>query len=118
MRKTVSEERAVRWFFVIVAIKLTAVSMYIPLLPFFMIEELGLGPSSVGLALAFFSLMQLLSHWVVVQDVGRSKCKVLYSHLRSHPWASLDDGCSTGKGGKGHWKRDSEPSIFDRQAKE
>jgi DHA1 family tetracycline resistance protein-like MFS transporter len=39
--------------------------MLIPILPFFFIDEIGLGPSDVGLVLSIFSASQLLGQWIL-----------------------------------------------------
>lgn len=59
------EIRAVRPLFIIVGLELVSLAMLIPILPFFLIDEIGLGPSDVGLILSIFSGAQLLGQWIL-----------------------------------------------------
>jgi DHA1 family tetracycline resistance protein-like MFS transporter len=59
------ELTSVRPLFIIVCVELVSLAMLIPILPFFLIDEIGLGPSDVGLTLSIFSASQLLGQWIL-----------------------------------------------------
>jgi len=62
---TDEELRKVKPLFTVICLELVSLAMLIPILPFFLIDEIGLGPSDVGLILAVFSAAQLLGQWIL-----------------------------------------------------
>jgi DHA1 family tetracycline resistance protein-like MFS transporter len=62
---TEEEIRSVTPLFTIISLELVSLAMLIPILPFFLIDEIGLGPSDVGLTLSIFSCSQLLGQYVL-----------------------------------------------------
>jgi DHA1 family tetracycline resistance protein-like MFS transporter len=59
------EIKYVRPLFIIVLLELVSLAMLIPILPFFLIDEIGLGPADVGLILSIFSGAQLIGQWIL-----------------------------------------------------
>lgn len=57
------ERPSLRWLFLMLMIEFTGFAMLIPILPFFLMKELGLGPQKVGLLLSAFSIAQLIGSW-------------------------------------------------------
>lgn len=51
---------SLKWLFIMLLIEFAAFAMLIPILPFFLIHEIGLGPERVGQLLSAFSLAQLI----------------------------------------------------------
>lgn len=51
---------SLKWLFIMLLIEFAAFAMLIPIFPFFLINELGLGPTQVGQLLSAFSLAQLI----------------------------------------------------------
>merc|ERR1719238_744640 len=62
---TDEELKKVRPLFLVICLELVSLAMLIPILPFFLIDEIGLGPSDVGLTLAIFSCSQLFGQWIL-----------------------------------------------------
>jgi DHA1 family tetracycline resistance protein-like MFS transporter len=62
---TDEELKSVRPLFIIICLELVSLAMLIPILPFFLIDEIGLGPTDVGLVLAIFSCFQLLGQFIL-----------------------------------------------------
>jgi len=57
------EHPSLRWLFVMLLIEFAAFAMLIPVLPFFLMQEIGLGPVRVGQLLSAFSLAQMIGSW-------------------------------------------------------
>jgi len=69
-----NERPSLKWLFIMLSIEFAAFAMLIPIFPFFLIHEIGLGPARVGQLLSAFSLAQLIGAWVcgrVSDAVGR-----------------------------------------------
>jgi len=54
---------SLKWLFIMLAIEFAAFAMLIPILPFFLIHEIGLGPERVGMLLSANSFAQLIGAW-------------------------------------------------------
>jgi len=59
------EIERVRPLFIIVCLELVSLAMLIPILPFFLIDEIGLDPTDVGITLSIFSMSQLIGQWIL-----------------------------------------------------
>jgi len=69
------EFHRVRALYVLITLELMPIAALIPVLPFFMIEEIGLGPTEVGLVLALYSASQMFGSWIMGRlsdSVGRA----------------------------------------------
>jgi len=65
IRELASGQRApARWLFILMVIEFAGFAMLIPVIPFFLINEIGLGPSTVGLLLSANSIAQLIGAWL------------------------------------------------------
>jgi len=83
---------SLKWLFIMLLIEFAAFAMLIPIFPFFLIHELGLGPTQVGQLLSAFSLAQL---------IGASACGRLsdatgrrYVIIAVFAWAGIGFGAT------------------------